>query len=424
MPPEIPIRICSHKRSGTHLLGATIWKNFELPDVSSSVRMPSGYKFVRGDEVWGPGSRAIIPWHHLWHTHNLWARDPKRTLYIVRHPIDTLMSFWRLLDPLCKRDSDLFVGKQGVANWLRHVEWYTRGCHWVRYEDLISDKHDQVLDQIASWYSLTKADSYYKRVQERVGWASYETPIQPKEPPEKLLRAIDEILPDTLLGYSLTYDKLTNYKVTEDIHVEEMNSEKIRHLYDETYFLGGISKFNGQEIGVEGLKEFRENSISQQKLSLIKMVEVEGKVVLDVGFGRGEALKWCKKQGAKKCIGIDYAPAAKEIASKHIDDSSVPLYTLSVTEIDRIPEKDIDIVFLMDILEHVSTKEWDEFLDKLMPKLSQDHVLVSSTPASPIGDYMNMHNNYFTEKRLHDLLDSYFSSVEITKGSKFVIKCT
>jgi len=204
MNQHSPIKLCSHKRSGTHVLAATIWKNFELPDLSASAIMPSGYKFIRGDEEWGPGSRVIIPWHRLWYTHNLWARDPKRTLYIVRHPVDTLMSFWRLLDPLCKRDPDVFVGKQGVTNWLSHIKWYTFDCHWVRYEDLIGDKHDEVLDQIADWYKLTPKNNSYERVKERVGWVSYKTPIQPKEPPEELFRAIEEILPDTLLGYFFT----------------------------------------------------------------------------------------------------------------------------------------------------------------------------------------------------------------------------
>jgi len=197
-----PIRLCSHKRSGTHLLAATIWKNFELPDMSLRVKMPPPYKFIYGDKEWGPGTRAEIPWHRLWYTHNLLARD-RRVLYIVRHPVDTLMSYWRLMDPLCRWDNGKYIGRQGVESWLRHAKWYTTGCCWVRYEDLISDKHDEILSRIADWFELTPKHDSYKRVKERVGWLPAKPPTQPKEPPESLLRAVKEIVPSGFLGYDV-----------------------------------------------------------------------------------------------------------------------------------------------------------------------------------------------------------------------------
>ncbi|GAG89944.1 unnamed protein product [marine sediment metagenome] len=43
-----------------------------------------------------------------------------------------------------------------------------------------------------------------------------------------------------------------------------MRSEEIRYLYDRTYFLGGISKHNGQKIGVTGWEEFRKGEIHSQ----------------------------------------------------------------------------------------------------------------------------------------------------------------
>jgi cyclopropane fatty-acyl-phospholipid synthase-like methyltransferase len=199
-----------------------------------------------------------------------------------------------------------------------------------------------------------------------------------------------------------------------------MNSKDIIHLYDETYFLGGRSKFNGKIIGVGGMKEFRAGGISTKKLAVVKMVDIKDKVVFDVGFGRGDVLRHCLKT-AKKCIGIDYSPAAYKIASEAVPEAT--LYQLAVSDIDQMPETGIDVVFLMEILEHVSTEEWKEFFSKLMPKLNEGAVVVGTTPSHRMGDYMQMHNNYWSKAKLYELLEYYFGTVEIKKGPKFIVRC-
>jgi len=202
-----PIDICSHKRSGTHLLAASIWKNFELPDLTVRAVVHSGKKFVMGSKMWTTGDRVDIPWGGLWRSHNFfnppWFKDPKRVLYIIRNPVDTLVSFWRFLDPLCKDDLEVHFGKGRVAFWLKHVRGYTDNCRWVRYEDLVGDKHDEVLDQIAEWFDLTARVDTYQRVVGRVGWYSSESPVKSKRPTKTILRMIEKNFPDEFLGYSV-----------------------------------------------------------------------------------------------------------------------------------------------------------------------------------------------------------------------------
>jgi 2-polyprenyl-3-methyl-5-hydroxy-6-metoxy-1,4-benzoquinol methylase len=201
-----------------------------------------------------------------------------------------------------------------------------------------------------------------------------------------------------------------------------MKSTEIIDLYDETYFLGGKSKFNGQEIGVEGWQHFKQGKISPSKLAILSIVDVKGKNILDVGFGRGEIIKRSLECGAKSCVGIDYSPGAFKIASNYIKNPKAKLYCKSVTDVDKVEEKEFDVVYMVDILEHVSDEEWEEFFQKLTPKLSKSFKVIIQTPAFPMGEYLGMHNNYFTEQKLHGLLDKYFE-ISIHKGPKFLVIC-
>lgn len=202
---QSPIDICSHKRSGTHLLAATIQRNFELPDMTIKAVIHQGKKFIIGDQEWKPGERAAIPWGALWRTHNFfnpsWVTDPEKILYIVRNPVNTLMSYQRLMDPLCEKAPETFIGQPGVRFWFKHAKGYTKHCHWVRYEDLVGERHDEVLGQIAAWFGLQPKYAKFVRVEEHVGWYSAETPRQTLSS-EGLVEACKAVVPEGFLGYT------------------------------------------------------------------------------------------------------------------------------------------------------------------------------------------------------------------------------
>jgi len=203
--PNCPVDICSHKRSGTHLLAATIWENFILPDVSVSTTIHRGKKFIIRDKEWIPGDRVTIPWGGLWRSHNFFqpSNATHKTLYIVRNPINVLISYWRLMDPLCRKDPEIYLGEERIAFWVRHATGYTNNCHWIKYEDLVGLKHDQVLEQIRRWFNLEKRHPEYKRVKYYLGWYPDKTPIQPKAPSSKLRQRLKENIPDNFLGYNI-----------------------------------------------------------------------------------------------------------------------------------------------------------------------------------------------------------------------------
>ncbi len=206
MNQNSPIAICSHKRSGTHLLAATVEKNFRLPSMSLTTVIHAGKRFVDGERESTVATRAQIPWGGLWASHNFfnptWIDDVSRILYIVRHPVRTLVSYWRFMDPQCLREEE-YLSEARVRFWKKHVTGYTRNCYWIKYENLISSSHDHVLENIAHWFDLDPKNAQFERVKRRVGWYSDKTPLQSKEPPPQLIENCPNVLGTKFLGYNI-----------------------------------------------------------------------------------------------------------------------------------------------------------------------------------------------------------------------------
>lgn len=208
--------------------------------------------------------------------------------------------------------------------------------------------------------------------------------------------------------------------------MKKFHSKDIIHLYDETYFLGGKSKYTGQKIGVEGYQDFANGKMYQKKIDVANLVEFKNKTVLDVGFGRGEVLGYCIEHGAKYAIGLDYSESAFEIAVNHLTYlcPKVKLYLGAVDEISQIKETNIEIVYMMDIIEHVPDAEWEECLNQLIPKLSPDCELIAITPSTKSGGYLEMHNNYMTREKLNNLFCKHFEESNIEdKNNWFYMYC-
>jgi len=214
----------------------------------------------------------------------------------------------------------------------------------------------------------------------------------------------------------------------------DINSKDIIWQYDDVYYLGGYSKYANKVIGgVDGAKEFNQGGVGHRKFESANLVDFKNKSIIDIGFGRGEVLKYCYENGAKSCCGIDYSPSALKFAKQHIGNLNIQLYELAVTDIDQIIETGFDIAYMIDVLEHVSNAELCEFFNKFKCKLNPDCILIAETPCYSHGNYLDMHNNYHSLTSLHNLLDPHFITVDIhtedlynggsSKHTDFVIKC-
>lgn len=201
-----------------------------------------------------------------------------------------------------------------------------------------------------------------------------------------------------------------------------MRSEEIRYLYDRTYFLGGISKHNGQKIGVTGYEEFRRGEIHSLYPIFADKATFKDKNVLDIGCGRGEILKYCLLHGAKSAVGVDFSSAAIEIAQRFVTDDRAKFYELPLNRISEIQESEFGVVYLMDVLEHVSNEEWTECFIGLKPKLVKDCTIIGKTPSRPRGQYFNMHNNYHTLESLQNLFGIFSYTRIYVKRRNFVVE--
>lgn len=186
---------------------ATLWHNFELPDLTVTAKMPDGRMFRDYDgTVVRPGEVARIRWGGLWLAHDAMDRSkkPERVVYVVRNPVDTLMSFWRFCDPLMLTAPSRFIGYESVKHWHHQLLSYIMaGCMIIRYEDLVGTQHDYVLHLLESRFGLKCKRERFERLMRKVGWYSSIEPLQSPDPPKLLLNAVAEQIPKGFLGYNI-----------------------------------------------------------------------------------------------------------------------------------------------------------------------------------------------------------------------------
>jgi 2-polyprenyl-3-methyl-5-hydroxy-6-metoxy-1,4-benzoquinol methylase len=195
-----------------------------------------------------------------------------------------------------------------------------------------------------------------------------------------------------------------------------MDSKKLRHLYDKNYFMNRV----------EGHQSFKKGEIDKRKIDVLEGIDIKDKTVLDVGYGRGETLKLCIDKGCKKAIGIDFSTEAYNIASKYLDGKA-EIYNIDIEDIDKIKEDSIELLFMFDVIEHISNDELNSFLKKLKDKIYKYTELYITTPTNiERGQFKGMHINQWDKEKIKKVFGKYFEKViikTIRNGNQFYIKC-
>ena len=212
-------------------------------------------------------------------------------------------------------------------------------------------------------------------------------------------------------------------------------------LYDEEYYrnaCAGYAEWNESEGA-------RVAGIYPGALHLAKLKP--GEVVIDIGTGRGEMLAVAVQNGASRAVGIEYSPAAVELARRTLEvqkagDSAEVL--LADARSIPLPDAVADLVTMVDVVEHLAPDELHRTLSEARRLLKPGgrvfiHTMPNRTiyevtyrlqrsivpgrrtrwPADPRNEYeRSMHINEMTVTSLRrSLRSAHFRSVRVELGA-------
>ncbi len=146
-------------------------------------------------------------------------------------------------------------------------------------------------------------------------------------------------------------------------------------LYTKKYYLSSC----------RGFEEFLKGGISERLLYAFSLADLKkGAQVLDIGSGRGELLIKCAQAGAI-AKGIDYSQAAVGIAKgnlSRVDKKVARRVSIKRMNAKKIlyPAKFFDVVFMIDVVEHLYPKELRQVFLEVKRVLKPGGKVIIHTP--------------------------------------------
>lgn len=144
--------------------------------------------------------------------------------------------------------------------------------------------------------------------------------------------------------------------------------------YSESYFLGGRDSNTGKSYGLPGYKKFNNKKEHQRFKDLYHFIQsfadiIQGKDILEVGFGRGELIPFLLKEKCHHYHGIELSKVALKIAQDRYPARNV---TLEVQEVQNLTKNQTyDLIILNNVIEHIPTYEmervWKNIKNALRP---------------------------------------------------------
>lgn len=160
----------------------------------------------------------------------------------------------------------------------------------------------------------------------------------------------------------------------------------LKEKYTRSYFLKQNEDGTPRWAGAEGVEEYWAGSIRPQDRDILERVVFAELNVLDIGFGRGEAMKYALDHGAARVAGIDFSSQAAALARDLLDRSGLRAEIHVGDAIDVLqvladrPPCLFDVVILLDVIEHIPRQECRRLLELIRPLLSSTAVLLINTP--------------------------------------------
>lgn len=153
----------------------------------------------------------------------------------------------------------------------------------------------------------------------------------------------------------------------------------VKEKYTKDYFLGSTDKETNEAYGAAGAESFKSGGIDRRYTRYLTFLNLKDNAVLDIGCGRGDVVHYCAKAGSKMVFGIDFSKDAINIAADfNAGYPNVKLIQMEATDIDF--HEVFDIVFLLDVIEHIPDKEMQVVYRKIYSALKNNGLLILNTP--------------------------------------------
>ena len=191
-----------------------------------------------------------------------------------------------------------------------------------------------------------------------------------------------------------------------------INQEK----YTKEYFTGLDNEGNPVDYGAT--LEVDENGIYKLRTHdriILDAIDFKDKKVLDIGFGRGEAICFALSNGAAECIGVDFSRSAVDLAHQLIAQRNLPQAELfnmdALIFVDYYAELSsnnnlgkFDIVIMFDIIEHIPHAELRMVLEGITKITNSNAIFIINTPAYKFDNDVIIDG--FDERNLIDCFDT------------------
>jgi SAM-dependent methyltransferase len=167
----------------------------------------------------------------------------------------------------------------------------------------------------------------------------------------------------------------------------------VRSKYTRAYYLKEDSEGNKTVFGAQGVEDFKKGGIREHDLDILRRMDFRGRNVLDLGFGRGEAIKYALDNGARMVVGVDFSEDANVIAREFLEryNLQADLYCMDVVDFFKwyASQKDaetFDMVLMLDFVEHVPRSELTDVLTLMRNWVSDRAVLAINTPVFQVDN--------------------------------------
>ena len=173
----------------------------------------------------------------------------------------------------------------------------------------------------------------------------------------------------------------------------------------------------------ESIKNWYDKTEIEYKYELKRFLgdDYKRKSILDLGCGIGGVLNFLKNSECTDYFGIDSSHEQVEVCKKYITNN---IAEIDLFEFLNSNSKKYNIIFLLDVLEHIQKERIIELLELIKKSLSSNGKLIIRTPNmesfyAAYGRYIDFtHQIGFTSESLHQVLsEAEFDNIKFFNSS-------